>query len=615
MCGIAGIIRRGSGSLDDSDQGRLDRMLAALAHRGPDDRGSWSSPDGRVLLGHTRLAILDLSPAGHEPITSRDGQVTVTFNGEIFNHTDLRAELPAAPPFRGHCDAETLVELLAARGEAGLNQLRGFFAFGAAMPDGSVLLVRDRMGEKPLFYAETASRVVFASELRSLLASGLVDPRVDPLSLALYAGVGSVPWPRSIIEGVRVLPPATAAVVTDRGVSEPRTWWRPPVPGRGAPPRPEEVAEQADALLRAGVADRLLADVPVGAFLSGGIDSPLIVGLMQQATGRPVRTFTVGFESTSGGVDERAASAAVARALGSEHNEHVITSEVLPSTTARFFDALDQPSGDAFNSFLASEAVSGAATAVLSGVGADELLYGYAFARRAAQLGPLTTRLSHLSVGARARVVSVLGGPQRLGSLGRLGRGSTAVVAPELVRMLLTGPERQRLGARSDEEVVTWLSSGSDGVDPGRQVDLRVFLQAVLLPDLDAMTMAHSLEARAPFLDHRFVEWSLSLPPVACWSGKSGKAPLRALAARHVPQVAGRPKQGFDLPLAGWMAGPLASVVDELTAASARRGLLDGDRLVRLVDQVRSGRRHARSVWHLLVLEAWLARHVPDASG
>jgi len=614
MCGIAGIITRGSGYLDDTDRGRLDRMLSALAHRGPDDRGCWSSSDGRILLGHTRLAILDLSPAGHEPITSRDGQVTATFNGEIFNHTELRATLPSAQPFRGHCDAETLVEVLARRGEAGVNELRGFFAFGAAMPEGSVLLVRDRMGEKPLFYAETGSRVLFASELRSLLASGLVDARVDPLSLALYTGVGSVPPPRSIIEGVRVLPAASLAVVTRDGVSEPRTWWRPPVPAEGAAPRPEEVVEQAEAHLRASVADRLLADVPVGAFLSGGIDSPLVVALMQEAMGRPVRTFTVGFEPSSGGVDERRASAAVARALGSEHSEHVITSEALPGTTGRFFDALDQPSGDAFNSFLASEAVRGEASAVLSGIGADELLYGYAFARRAAQLGSLTASLVRLPVGARSAVVGALGGPQRLGPLGRLRRGSIAVLAPDLVRTLLTRPERARLGLGSDA-VETWLSTGSGGVDPGRQLDLRVFLQAVLLPDLDAMTMAHSLEARAPFLDHRFVEWSLALPPGACWSGRSGKAPLRTLAARHVPQVAGGPKRGFDLPLAGWMAGPLAPVVDELTAASARRGLTDGERLARLVGEVRMGRRHARSVWHLLVLEAWLARHVPDAGG
>lgn len=589
-------------------------MLAALAHRGPDDRGSWSSADGRVLLGHTRLAILDLSPAGHEPITSRDGQVTVTFNGEIFNHAELRAALPAAPEFRGHCDAETLVEFLSARGEAGVGELRGFFAFAAAMPDGSVLLVRDRMGEKPLYYAESGGHVVFASELRSLLASSLVDPRIDPVSVALYAGVGSVPWPRSIIEGVSVLPPASAALVTAHGVSEPRTWWRPPVPETGEAPRQEEVVEQAEAHLRASVADRLLADVPVGAFLSGGIDSPLVVALMQEAMGRPVRTFTVGFELTSGVADERDASAAVARSLGSDHSDHVITSTGLPSTASRFFDAMDQPSGDAFNSFLASEAVRGAATAVLSGVGADELLYGYAFARRAAQLGPVRAGLERLPLAARTRVVSAFGGPQRLGSLGRLGRGSTAVMAPELVRMLLTGPERRQLGVGS-ADVEAWLSHGADGPDPGRQVDLRVFLQTVLLPDLDAMTMAHSLEARAPFLDHRLVEWCLTLPPQACWSGKDGKAPLRALAARHVPQVARRPKQGFDLPLASWMAGPLASVVDDLVIASARRGLLDGGRLARLVEEVRAGRRHARSVWHLLVLEAWLARHAPDATG
>lgn len=614
MCGIAGIIRRGSGSLDDSDRRRLDRMLAALAHRGPDDRGSWSSADGRVLLGHTRLAILDLSPAGHEPITSSDGQVTVTFNGEIFNHAELRAALPAAPEFRGHCDAETLVELLSARGEAGVSELRGFFAFAAAMPDGSVLLVRDRLGEKPLYYAESASHVVFASELRSLLASGLVEPRIDRLSVALYTGVGSVPWPRSIIHGVRVLPPASATRVTAHGVAEPRTWWRPPVPHTGAVPGHEEVVDQAEAHLRASVADRLLADVPVGAFLSGGIDSPLVVALMQEAMGRPVRTFTVGFEESAGGADERGASAAVARALGSDHSDHVVTSTALPSTASRFFDAIDQPSGDAFNSFLASEAVRGAATAVLSGVGADELLYGYSFSRRAAQLGLVTSGLARLPHGARTRAVSALGGPQRLGPLGRLGRGSTALVAPELVRMLLVRSERRRLGVGS-AHVEAWLSDGADGPDPGRQVDLRVFLQTVLLPDLDSMTMAHSLEARAPFLDHRLVEWSLALPPQACWSGKEGKAPLRALAARHVPQVARSPKQGFDLPLASWMAGPLASVVDDLVSASGRRGLVDGRHLAQLVEEARAGRRHARSVWHLLVLEAWLARHAPDARG
>lgn len=618
MCGIAGIVAV-HGDLGDADDAALRRMLAALGHRGPDDAGCWKDPRRRVILGHARLAIVDLSPAGHEPILSHDGAAVLSFNGEVFNHVELRHRMRDAPSFRGHCDAETLVEAWARDGASVLPGLRGFFAFGVwSDRDEELVLARDRLGKKPLYYAVQAGRVAFASEVRGLLAGGFGTAAISPVGLSRYLSVGCIPPPLTIVDGIRAVPPATVLTVQrHRGIGEPRRWWAPPTrPSRrlgGAWwPKAPALSEELEDHLRASVRDRLMADVPVGAFLSGGVDSPVIAALAQQEGTGTVRTFTVGFEA-DGAVDERPAARRVAELLGCDHHERTVSSDEILPVFGRFLDSLDVPSGDAFNSYLAASAAEGATKVVLSGVGADELFYGYAFWRRAVQLGWLGRLIRAAPLGWRVGTGEAVGGAQLLGPAGRAAKAVTVALAPELGRVTLTSRERRVLGMPPDD-APAWVHAASVPSDPGRHADMACYLGPQLLADLDAMTMAFSMEARAPFVDHRLVEWALMLPPAVHWDGGGGKALLRTVARRVLPaELVDRPKQGFDLPFAAWLAGPLRTAADDLLRAAARRGIVREAAGMGHLQAVRAGRRHPRSIWHVLVLEAWLQRHLPDA--
>jgi len=614
MCGIAGIVAQEE--LGEGDRRAMAAMLDALDHRGPDDRGTWVDPTGRALLGHTRLAILDLSDAGHEPIISHDGRYALTFNGEVFNHMDLRHELLRNRRFRGHCDAETLVELWGVAGEPVLSRLRGFFSFAIwSLREQRLVLVRDRLGEKPLYYAVAGRRLVFASELRAILASGLVARALSPDGVALYAALGNVPAPWTIVQDVSSLPPGSLMRIDPGCRPDPRMWWSPrrfqSSPGR---PRPsvESLVPELGSRLRSSVAARLISDVPVGAFLSGGIDSSLITALAQLQAGDEIRTFTVGFEGGLGASDERTEARSLSRVLGTKHEELEVGLGDLARSLDDFFDVLDQPSGDAFNSYLASRAAAGRVKVILSGIGADELFYGYRFWRSALRLGPLGRRLRAIPTRYRYRLRDLSGGPHRLSILGRCARAVVASLAPETVRIVLLPSERRALGVPiGDAELLADKSAVPS--DPGRQADLASYLSPMLLPDLDAMTMSFSMEARAPFLDHEVVEWALQIPAILNWDKAGGKTLVRCVAREFLSQeVLARPKQGFDLPFARWMSNGLSDEVDALVSSASARSLLDGPTLARLVSQIRDGRRDPRCVWHLLVLEAWLQRHLPD---
>ena len=591
----------------------LDTMLLRLRHRGPDDQGVWTNDSGRVLIGHTRLAIQDLTAAGHEPMVIDGGRMALTFNGEVFNHLELRPELEQrGHRFTGHCDAETLAVALGEHGIAVLEQLRGFFAFAWVTGD-EVVLVRDRLGKKPLYYVVTDDMVVFASEVRALMASGVVSDTIDGEALDTFLALGAVPAPSTLLAGVRSVPPASHVTIDASGVGHAVRWWEPPTPSDHAP---LDVVGELEAHLRASVRDRLLADVSVGAFLSGGLDSPTIVALMQQESGQRVSTFTVGFEAGVSTHDEGAVAALVAGALGCDHHDVVLAAADMPRHFDEFLSALDQPAGDAFNSFLVSSAAASRTTVVLSGVGADEVLYGYAFWRRAQRLRAARAIRRSLPESMRGSVAELVGGTQHLGRTGRARKAAAVLAAPELSRRLLTRRERSSLRRpHADARVERWLFDVAARPDAGRQSDVRSYLEPVLLADLDAMTMHRSLEARAPFLDHRLVEWALRLPPRLCWDRRGGKAPLRRLAARLLPDgIVDLPKRGFDLPYGAWLDGALREQADELVAAAAVRGLIDARTLEDALDDVRRGRRQGRAVWHVLVLEGWLQRHAPSAS-
>jgi asparagine synthase (glutamine-hydrolysing) len=334
---------------------------------------------------------------------------------------------------------------------------------------------------------------------------------------------------------------------------------------------------------------------------------------MQEASGRPVKTYTVGFDGAVSS-DERASAHAVACELGSDHHEVEISAAELPHVFEDFLDSLDQPSGDALNTRLAATAAAPDVKVVLTGVGADELFYGYRFWRSAVKLGVAGKTVRRAPVRWRVALASAAGGVNDLALLGRARKAVAIAAAPESGRVGLTPPERRALGLPEDD-TEGWVAEAAVRSDPGRHADLHCYLSPVLLADLDAMTMALSLEARAPFLDHRLVEWALRLPPAVHWDHSGGKALLRSVARDLVPTAASGPKRGFELPLARWMGGPLSPLVDDLTEGIISRGLVRGPVFRDLVARVRAGRRHPRSVWHLLVLEAWLQRHLPDVRG
>lgn len=381
MCGIAGILVKPNNSLPDL-QDRLGAMARVMTHRGPDDEGIYVSSDERVGLVNRRLAIRDLSAAAHMPMGNSEGSVWITYNGEIYNATELRAALEdQGYRFRSHSDTEVVLHGYQAWGQDVVTRLRGMFALAVLDERGRgqarLLLARDHLGIKPLYYAQTGQGFIFASELKALLASGLVSREVSPGGLVGYLHLGSVPNPLTIYRDVQALPPASCLALDcgrpDEGATQ--TYWHLPV-DEGPPLKYEEAVAQVQALLAESVRIRLVSDVPLGAFLSGGLDSSSVVALMRQATSGPIRTCSMAFEEAD--FSEAPYARAVAEKVGSDHHERVITAQDVLAELDTILDALDQPSIDGVNTYFVSQTARPACLAVaLSGLGGDELFGGY----------------------------------------------------------------------------------------------------------------------------------------------------------------------------------------------------------------------------------------------
>jgi len=627
-------------------------MGATLAHRGPDDAGTWCDPAAGVALAHRRLAILDLTSEGHQPMVARDGKRVLVYNGEVYNFAELRAELEArGARFRGRSDTEVLLESLALHGvERTLGRLVGMFAF--ALWDGEareLVLARDRLGIKPLYWGTGAggggdgATLFFASELKALRAHPGFEARLDRDALTLYLRHNYVPAPRSIYVGVQKLPPGCWARVRAPGSVELRTYWDArDVARRGlADPRAlgyEEAVLELERVLRTAVRDRLVADVPVGAFLSGGIDSSTVVALMQQETGRPVRTFTIGFNEE--GFDEAAHGARVARHLGTDHTELYVTSDEARAVVPSIPEHWDEPFSDSSQipTFLVSRLARQHVTVSLSGDGGDELFGGYPryyLARR------LRRALRFVPRGTRRALAAALGAiaPASWDRLSRTGGrlvplgaqvgwvGQRAARLSELLGTLEDGGLYRSLVSHWKEpaalvpgsaEPATALSDPAydeeftDELDRMMLLDTKTYLPDDILCKVDRASMAVGLEARVPLLDHRVVELAWSLPQDVRVGPAPGKRLLRGLLARHVPrELFERPKMGFGIPISEWLRGPLRAWGEEL---------LDPRRLTR-EDNLRpepirarweehlAGRRDwGYYLWDVLVFQAWHAR-------
>jgi asparagine synthase (glutamine-hydrolysing) len=623
MCGIAAVaLRRGAGGVDVA--AALARMAASVAHRGPDDEGILVAPDGRSGLASRRLAIRDLSPAGHMPMAAEGGRVSIAYNGEVYNADALRADLErAGHAFASRSDTEVVLRGYLAWGPTVVQRLRGMFAF-AVMDlrpgERRLFLARDRLGIKPLYWTVAGDAFVAGSELRELYASGLVPRETDPAGLVGFLLLGSVPNPLTIQAGVRALEPGcTLSVPLDdpAAVPAPRRYWT--LPTEVVPPAPgEDTAARVRELLADAVKVRLVSDVPIGAFLSGGLDSGAVVGLMRHVGAETIRTCSMVFEE--GGFSEAPYARAAAKLAGAEHFERVVTAEDVRGEFERMLDATDQPTVDGVNTYFVSQTARQAGlTVALSGLGGDELFGGYAhtfrgmprvlsMVRAARALpggGALAARALSLAPSQRMRkAADALRRPASRASAYLACRG---MFSPGEVRAMLR-PGVWEAGAAGFDAVAHVAERAVHPNGPAfnwvSRAELGTYTHHQLLRDTDAMSMAHSLEVRVPLLDHLLVEAVLRLPAEVKTAGP-GPKPLLARAVGDLlpPEVRDRrDKQGFTFPFAVWLRGALREHARAALDARPDFSLLRRDAVERVWRDFEAGRVHWSRVWALAVL-------------
>jgi len=618
MCGIAGRVRY-AGRPDPDPRASLGAMLAVLRHRGPDDEGMWADPANGVALGNRRLAIVDVAPTGHQPMVAPSGRYVLTFNGEIYNADRLRPELEQRRyPFVGRSDTEVLLAAIAEWGvDRALERVDGMFAFAVWDRDARVLvLARDRIGEKPLYYGIVDGDFVFASELDAALAGSSGSPTIDRDALAAYLRRGCVPTPMTIYRDLVQVPPGTTARLdVGRGSAEPtlRAYWSAATWAAATPNAVDAndplVVDELDRLLRDAVSLRMRADVPLGAFLSGGIDSSLVVALMQAQTDAAVRTFTIGFEDPT--YDESGWAANVARRLGTHHSELRMTAgeatEALPLIPTMYDEPFADPS--ALPTSLLASFARRDVTVALSGDGGDELFGGYAQYVQCMSAW-MASRRSERTIRARFR----------LGA-----RSATRPSREEIfcnARSYFRDPDSIVIGSTEPTTVMTHPQLGPtiDDYDAWMiYVDLVTYLPDFVLTKVDRATMAHSLESRAPLLDRRLVEYALTLPANARIRDGRGKWLLRRVLDRYLePEYVERPKAGFEPPLGTWLRTTLREWVEPLLAESRLRaeGFLNADPVRMLWREHLSGRDRTYPLWSVLVFQSWLEhrgrRPVPE---
>jgi asparagine synthase (glutamine-hydrolysing) len=631
MCGIAGAI----GSVDEFVAEAVDRAHGALRHRGPDDEGTWRDvQDHRgSVLAHRRLAIIDLSADGKQPMHDMESGLTIVFNGEIYNFAVLRAELEAlGQVFRTRTDTEVLLKAHAAWGDAAVERLNGMFAY--ALWDTKrrrALLVRDRLGIKPLYFARSQGTLLFASEVRALLATGRVDRKLDPNALSSYLWNGFVVGPQTMIEGVKLLPAGSILEVFDSGESESMRYWRQP-PAHGTSDDPTELHDR----LRQSVRMRLIADVPVGLFLSGGIDSSALASLASQVADDPVQTFNISFDETE--FDESPYARRVAEFIGSEHHDIRLTEQHFASQLDDALASIDQPTYDGINTYFVSRAVREAGlTVALAGTGGDELFGGYASFREL----PVAMRWSRyasvvpeswLRIAAAGLTRVKTGRPGEVAPQTRWGKlGDALATRGDILKMyqvsygLFTQSFLEQLRA-------TEAGEAEHGLPVGRARELEreaarcgllggislleqsLFLGERLLRDTDAASMSVALEVRVPLLDHNIVEALAPLSDATRFVPLGQKQLLRELSlARVDPSLFDRPKSGFVLPLDVWCRRRVKGVIDSTFAdrdLSASVGLCSEavGRLWRSYQEDAPGLYWSR-VWALFVLLNWCRIH------
>ncbi len=609
MCAIVGIVDY-AGLFRTSELEAITRtMRDSMAHRGPDDAGLWTSPDGRVCLGQRRLAIIDLRPEGRQPMLNEDGRVAVTFNGEIYNFQSLRAELEqAGHRFHSRTDTEVICHLLEQEPEAGVERLSGMFAFGAwRHSERELVLARDHFGKKPLYYVRTGAFLAFASELQALQRLPRLLGEIDSAAVQEYLLLQYVHAPRTIYRNVKKLEPGSCLLVGfDQGrITRERMhrFFRFQARERrtGFLGRRRDLVEPLRALVLEAVRDRLVADVPVGAFLSGGNDSSLVVAMMARELGVRAKTYSIGF--TNSPASEHHAARQIAEHLGTDHHELLVEPsavDLLPTIVA----ALDEPNGDSscLPVYLLSEFARREVTVALSGDGGDEMFGGY---------GRYTDTIREASLrGLRYR--------WRWGqTTGKRWTAGRAYLSDRILPM--TEATLCQLAGKMEPEVAGLLEQMhaiADGPGPVlhrlRTLDATTYMPGAVLAKVDRMSMRFALEVRSPLLDARLARWAAELPASSCNDGRIAKKILKQLCLRYLPEsIVFRPKQGFGVPDRCWSQERLLDLAEDLLLGAGSRltAFLDVGRLRTHLQRQRDAQQfHVYQIWELLVLEQWLRK-------
>lgn len=642
MCGIAALFR--PGGLEPGDRDALRRMTDAIRHRGPDDEGFWFDEARGMGLAQRRLAIQDLSPAGSQPMLSASGRYAITFNGEIYNFNALRAELESrseAPDWRGHSDTEVFLALIEARGPVeALKSATGMLAFVLFDREtGAVFVARDRIGEKPLYIAEIGGALLFASELKAFKAHPQWDGTLDRAAITGFLRHGYIAAPASLYRAARKLPAGVLRRFAAGAAPQDIAYWDSMAEARAAKANRfagsfEEATDRLDTLLHAAIRRQVIADVPVGAFLSGGIDSSTIASIMQAQASRPIETFSLGFREAE--FDESIHARDVATHLKTSHNTISLTGQDAADLLTRMPGIYDEPFADP--SQLPTTLIAGFArkkvTVSLSGDAGDELFAGYGryhSLRRKWESGPKGGLERFLS-GTYARVLdSLLALPEALGAgsvaghrlaplrlrlqdqAARMEAGSALEAYERSFTVIDSAHALVKGGVREADPLVAELAreAGWSILDSATVLDAQRYLPDDILVKVDRAAMHHSLETRVPLLDPEIIRFAWSLPDALKTRGTERKALLKAVLGRYVPRsLWDRPKQGFGIPAAAWLRGPFRTLGEDLLSRERleRQGLLETD-LVRAIweDFLAGGQRRVNLIWTLFVLQLYLA--------
>jgi asparagine synthase (glutamine-hydrolysing) len=623
MCGINGIVNfKGT----EKAKQLVQQMNACLSHRGPDNDGVFAVEG--VVLGHRRLSIIDLSSAGNQPMFSADGRYALVYNGELYNYQALKFDLQraesgagkAAYLFKTDSDTEVILAAYARWGKECLRLFNGMYAMAIwDEQEKELFIARDRMGIKPLYYSQAGDALIFSSEIRAVMESGLVKRKLDREALADYLRYQTVHAPSTIIQNVKMLLPGHYMTVKGRDIAIKRYWSPKVKENKGL--TYQKTCEKVNELFHASVERRLIADVPFGAFLSGGIDSSAVVAAMSKVSSSRVETFSVTFDESE--FSEAKYARLIAEKFMTDHHEIRLKPGDFLEELPRSLKAMDHPSGDGPNTYVVSKATKAAGiTMALSGLGGDELFAGYDVFKRMAGLGAkkwlnLLPGFSKKTGGALLRTLKPGAASEKKNALLRLKKINFTSAYPLTRQVLLDDTLNKLLGSGLAPNEVEKIISGLESIGPDHILskvsiaEITTYMQNVLLRDADQMSMAHALEVRVPFLDHELVEFVLSVPDRFKYPSTPKKLLIDAMGDALPREIVDRPKMGFTLPFKTWMKKELHSFCEERMHALAGRDLFVKAEVIKLWEQfLKDDPRVSWSrIWYLVVLEDWLQKN------